>query len=90
MANRRFKKVRTERQATDVICVQIYGWRGEKRLTPRVIRGFYACNEEASWDISCGGSLLNMLADRIFNAFKEKCPEGQSWSVSECWSRKAK
>ena len=67
MGKRRFKRVRTERQASDVICVEIYGWRGEKRLNRRVIRGFFACNEEATFDISSGGSLLNLLGDRIFD-----------------------
>ena len=82
----KFKKVRTESQADVVIVVSIYGWRGDKRLQPRTIRGFFRVKgEDALWDIQCGGRGLDVLSDRVFKDFKH--PEGQSWSISECWSR---
>jgi len=84
-----YQKVRTEKQANTVIYAYVYGWRGDRRLEPQTIRGFYRAGEDALWDIQCGGSLLSIIADKIFADWKAKRPAGQDWSISECWSRDA-
>lgn len=86
MAKKTYKKVRCESQCNVVIVVSIYGWRGDRRLAPRTIRGFFRVGgEDALWDIQNGGHGLDVLSDRVFKDFKH--PKGQQWSVSESWSR---
>jgi len=86
---RRFKQVKQESQATDVVVISIYGWKGDRRLEPRTVRGYFRCNEAAQWDLVNGGKTLDTLSDKILEQFKEKAPEGQKWSISEGWSRRA-
>ena len=83
------KRVRTEREANIVVVASLYGWRGDTRLEPKTIRGYYKANENEQWDISNGGALQSELADKLFAEFKAKRPAKQWWSISETWSRRA-
>ncbi len=82
-------KVKTQKMANVVVVVVASGWRGDRNLGLRTIRGIYQAGEDALNDIHNAGPLLNRLADECFAEWSAKQPAGQEWSVSECSSRNA-
>jgi hypothetical protein len=82
------QRVQRESQGNIVIVAVVYGWKGDKRLKPRTVKGFFKVNEDTHHDIACGGYWLNKLVDVVAGEFIEAGKaKGQDWSVSEAWSR---
>lgn len=88
----KYTRVRRESQATDVLCVVVGGYKGDKNLKQRVLSGYYRCDEDASWEISNCCRLHEVLCDELFaefKALKKNSKPGTRWYVSESWSRRA-
>lgn len=83
----RWARVKRESSAHIVLCVSIYGWRGNQRLARRTLKGYFKTSGEAKADLENGGWLQNSLAEALLEEFREKAPKGQIWEISEVYAR---